>query len=69
MNPLWLLLIVPGVSLFTICIMAMFWAGDDSDARMIALLKKQYDELQICPDGDVNILALRHDAELREIEG
>jgi hypothetical protein len=71
MNPLWLLLIVPATSIFILIIASLLWAADDSDARMIALLKDQYIEMETLAEisDEWETMATRHEAERREIEG
>jgi hypothetical protein len=72
MNPLWLLLIVPATAMFTLIITSLLWAADDSDARMIALLKTQYEEmrkLSASKTSDTGPMAFRHAKERQEIIG
>lgn len=66
MNPLWLLLIVPATAMFSLVIVSLLWASDDSDERKISLLMRQYNELRAVSDYDAASLLARHERERRE---
>lgn len=60
MNPLWLLLIVPGTAILGYAIACIMWMADDRDERTIRLLCRQYDELR-------NAIALRDPVSLASV--
>lgn len=71
MNPLWLLLIVPGTGAITIGLMAYLWLKSNRDGQTIRLLRRQYDELRdaiaLRDPVSLNSVYDRHDVERAEL--
>jgi len=70
-NALWLLLIIPATAVLVLGLVALLFAADDSDERMIALLREQYKEMRDLARRvyDTAQQEARHALERREIEG
>lgn len=69
MNPLWLLLIVPGAAVIGYAIACFIWMADDSDEREINMLYRQYQELRAVSDYDAMSMIARHEHEREELVG
>lgn len=69
MNPLWLLLIVPGAAAIGYAIACFMWMADDSDEREINMLYRQYQELRGISDYNAGPMIARHEREREEFIG
>jgi hypothetical protein len=74
MNPLWLILIVPGSAAIGYAVACFMWMADDSDARRIELLARHYKQLRAIiedawpkPKGLPELLD-RHEAERKALD-
>jgi hypothetical protein len=59
MNALWISCIVTVSAFFDFIIFALLYSADDSDAQMIALLRRQYEELELFASDEPNLSFLK----------